>query len=100
MNILITGSGGFIGKYLANSLSKSHEVIGLTSVAGKLNAPIKEFYFDLSNHNSVAAFIKQLKASKKQPFIDLLLKKKSIYDHFYDSASEALHMVSFENFAK
>jgi len=73
MNILITGSGGFIGKSLANSLSKSHEVIGLTSVAGKLNAPIKEFYLDLSNHNSVAAFIKQLKASKKQPFIDLVV---------------------------
>ena len=37
---------------------------------------------------------------KKQPFIIFLPKKQRIYDYFYEFASEALHIVIFENFIK
>merc|ERR1711997_569714 len=37
---------------------------------------------------------------KKQPFIIFLPKKQRIYDYFYEFASEALHIVIFENFVK
>ena len=37
---------------------------------------------------------------KKQPFIIFLPKKQRIYDYFYEFASEALHIVIFENFLK
>ena len=37
---------------------------------------------------------------KKQPFIIFLPKKQRIYDHFSEFASEALHIVIFENFVK
>ena len=37
---------------------------------------------------------------KKQPFIFFLPKKQRIYDYFYEFASEALHIVIFENFVK
>ena len=35
-----------------------------------------------------------------QPFINFLPKKQRIYDYFYEFASEALHIVIFENFVK
>jgi hypothetical protein len=37
---------------------------------------------------------------KKQPFINFLPKKQRIYDYFSEFASEALHIVIFENFVK
>merc|ERR1711997_200508 len=37
---------------------------------------------------------------KKQPFTIFLPKKQRIYDYFYEFASEALHIVIFENFIK
>ena len=35
---------------------------------------------------------------KKQPFKFFLPKKQRIYNYFYEFASEALHIVIFENF--
>ena len=35
---------------------------------------------------------------KKQPFIISLVQKSKDYDYFYEFASEALHIVIFENF--
>ena len=37
---------------------------------------------------------------KKQHFIFFLSKKQRIYDYFYEFASEALHIIIFENFVK
>ena len=37
---------------------------------------------------------------KKTPFINFLPKKQRIYDYFYEFASEALHIVIFENIVK
>ena len=37
---------------------------------------------------------------KKQPFVIFLHKKQRIYDYIYEFASEALHIVIFENFVK
>ena len=37
---------------------------------------------------------------KKQPFMIFLPKKQRIYDYFSEFASEALHIVIFENLIK
>ena len=37
---------------------------------------------------------------KKQPFMNVLPKKQTIYDCFSEFTSKALHIVIFENFVK
>lgn len=53
MNILITGSQGYIGKALCEMLCKKHKVIGLTSSTIKQNDDYKLIKVDLNDTNFI-----------------------------------------------
>tara|TARA_A100001015_G_scaffold320489_1_gene447043 strand:+ start:1162 stop:1938 length:777 start_codon:yes stop_codon:yes gene_type:complete len=69
MRVLVTGSSNGIGKYIANKISKKHEVIGLSK--SKVSNTYKTFQCDLLNLNEIKKVKKEI--FKNQLRIDALI---------------------------
>ena len=65
MKILITGSNGFIGKYLRNHFQAEHEIYTISRKTDNANVSINDYEIDLSDVNFV-----------KENFTDAVFKQK------------------------
>ena len=89
MNILLTGSDGFIGRHLNNFLKPNHKVICLDKEAGNnlLSCDLK-YSVDLVIHLAGLSGVRDSLDKSEEYWVQNVIAGQRLFDYFKDTKNE------------